>query len=45
MRIVTNGPARSSISDFYNETGWLSLSKIREIPVLKMLNIANDLSP
>ena len=46
MRVVTGAPARSSISDLYSETGWLSLSKRREIHVLKMMfNVANNLSP
>ena len=46
MRIVTGAPARLSISDLYNETGWLSLSKRRELHVLKMMfNVANNLSP
>ena len=46
MRVVTCAPPRSSISDLYNETGWLSLSKRREIHVLKMMfNLANNLSP
>ena len=46
MSPVTNAPARSSIFDLYNKTGWLSLSKRREIHVLKMIfNVANNLSP
>ena len=46
MRIVTGAPARSSISALYNETGWLSLSKRREIHVLKMMfKVANNLCP
>ena len=46
VRIVTGAPARSSISDLYNETGWLSLSKRRELHFLKMMfNVANNLSP
>ena len=46
MRVVTGAPARLSISDLYNTTGWLSLSKRRKIHVLKMvINVANNLNP
>ena len=46
MRIVTGAPARSSISALYNETGWISLSKRREIHVLQMMfKVANNLCP
>ena len=46
IRVVTDAPVRSSTSDLYSVTGWLSFSKRREIYVLKMMfNIANNLSP
>ena len=46
MRAVTGAPARSNISNLFQETGWTTLTVRREVHTLKMIfKISNNICP